>query len=824
MAHDVHAEQLRALIDARRVIPVVGAGVSIATAGLPTWTGLLEDGFRHVAATRTADEDELAAGRDLLETGRLVDAAAHLKALLGHPRGEFPAWLDDVFGAQRDVDTHLLHAIFDLQAPLVVTTNYDRLLSLHHPHNPETVTWRQGARMQAALQRRDGGFVLHLHGVYSDPDSVVFGVADYEALVRDAAYRAVLQALWLSETLLFIGCSFDGLDDPDFRTLVDWAAAAFPTQTATHYALVPSPQITTARSREFLHERRIQLVGYGVGHSELPAWIAGLNPGHERAQAGRAGDARNALIRRGPEAEQTYAKSVAGLTPSGSDVDLAAEAHTLFSAAAASVERSRGQLLTAQRLLRSMVDAGAVERMLAWWQDEGWATKTEHRAPPDGFVDAVKQAGIALFILPGDLLSSLKRRGVAVHERILDRYCAELIDDMERGLPITGEDGYQRENMARILTSFDAVVQADPERVFPPLERGSGVVREDASLLVLREDSVEVRPLDDPPALSARLVHVPGPIRAAAVRFGDEPAIATWNRESLLVWNPRRTANPIAESSLLERDASWIRAVAHDPASDRLRTVVLYSSGFVDELVDLRPTRRERLRQEGRDDGPRVEQAVFGGDGRLFVRLEERSLAEIRDREVVVLLRADELLDELKRFPSLPRADGLRVFEFEAIELDGRRLLLLNAYLDTEPESEGGLVIFLAPEGDRLRVAGIFAPAGKTPIHVALALGDDATPWLHCTLLPEGGDPQDQLLWAHGLMTTAGLVFVEKGSTLTVDRTLVGVVASDAHHGFAADDRGGIYSYTTEDGGSFAEIAPGRDAARRLLRIDWTES
>lgn len=75
--------------------------------------------------------------------------------------------------------------------------------------------------MQTAL--RDGGRSFHLHGHFEEPDSVIFGVDNYEELVNSDAYHTVMRTLWLERTLLFIGCNFDGLTDPDFTKLPDWA-------------------------------------------------------------------------------------------------------------------------------------------------------------------------------------------------------------------------------------------------------------------------------------------------------------------------------------------------------------------------------------------------------------------------------------------------------------------------------------------------------------------------------------------------------------------------------------------------------------------------
>jgi len=98
--------------------------------------------------------------------------------------------------------------------PFVATTNYDRILSLVFPSSWTTATWDQSVPMLTKM--RDGHAILHLHGLYDFPKSVIFSTKSYERLVRRPAYRELMRCLWLQHTLLFIGCSADGLADPDF--------------------------------------------------------------------------------------------------------------------------------------------------------------------------------------------------------------------------------------------------------------------------------------------------------------------------------------------------------------------------------------------------------------------------------------------------------------------------------------------------------------------------------------------------------------------------------------------------------------------------------
>jgi uncharacterized protein HemY len=283
---DTTNPHIRAISDAiaqRRLVPVVGAGVASSTARLPGWVRLVESGLDYVAGVGTHQPEQIAEVRQLLVGGETIGAAQGLKALLHALGGEYRLWLRQTFRNAPDqvVSDRLIGAIRRLSCPLIATTNYDKLLSLLHMPTLEVVTWRSPALMHDALT--EGDAVLHLHGVFDDPASVIFGEDDYNTIVREApAYRDVLRTLWLDRTLLFIGCSFEGIEDPDFLNLLKWSAETFPDTAHKHYALVRNDSINPEVVARFLHDWRIQVVGYGDNYDDLAPFIESLNPNHDQ--------------------------------------------------------------------------------------------------------------------------------------------------------------------------------------------------------------------------------------------------------------------------------------------------------------------------------------------------------------------------------------------------------------------------------------------------------------------------------------------------------------------------------------------------------------
>jgi hypothetical protein len=57
--------------------------------------------------------------------------------------------------------------------------------------------------------------ILHLHGEYRRPESVVLGLASYQKVKDDPHAKAILQCFTLAKTLLFVGCGDTVLDPND---------------------------------------------------------------------------------------------------------------------------------------------------------------------------------------------------------------------------------------------------------------------------------------------------------------------------------------------------------------------------------------------------------------------------------------------------------------------------------------------------------------------------------------------------------------------------------------------------------------------------------
>lgn len=274
-------EDLRQEIAKGHVLVVVGSGVSSGATNknpLASWKGLLEDGIER--CVRKRDERWATRLKEDLTTNNLNDllsVAERVSTELGFPNGrEYRDWLAETVGRLHAQDRSVLEAIRDLGFPLA-TTNYDGLIEevTGHP----AVTWRAGARIKRVLQGEEPG-ILHLHGYWEEPESVVLGIRSYERILGHEHAQAVLRAVQTLKTFLFIGCG-EGLDDPNFGALFEWARLAFKEAGDRHFRLCLDSEEADLLKKDDL----IRPVPYGADHSKLLQFLKDLRTGGEGASS-----------------------------------------------------------------------------------------------------------------------------------------------------------------------------------------------------------------------------------------------------------------------------------------------------------------------------------------------------------------------------------------------------------------------------------------------------------------------------------------------------------------------------------------------------------
>jgi SIR2-like domain len=215
---------LRKAIADRKVIAIIGTGVATRSSGqaLASWKGLLANGIDWCVSYKRPNATEVWAGRQreaLIsdDLDDLLGVAQQVSRKLGAPRdGAYRAWLQRTVGTLKVQQPDVLDALKALDIP-IATTNYDGLIEEVVDWPP--VTWQERSRVEEVLRGGRPG-VLHLHGYWDKPESVVLDIRSYEQVISDAHAQAVLRSLLLNFSLLFIGFG-SGLSDPNFGSLLE---------------------------------------------------------------------------------------------------------------------------------------------------------------------------------------------------------------------------------------------------------------------------------------------------------------------------------------------------------------------------------------------------------------------------------------------------------------------------------------------------------------------------------------------------------------------------------------------------------------------------
>lgn len=281
-----------------RVVAVVGAGVSAATTGgqpCSTWVGLLRSGIKFALESNLIDEQKSVMLTELMDSAITGEADLNLLLSSATAIGGYIAdagqqaqanWYRDTIGQLQIRDPKWIDAIVGLHAP-ILTTNYDTLIEERTGRG--SVTRRDPARFHAAVTRSSDA-IVHLHGLWSDPPSVVLTHNDYTSLLADEVLVSLEKAVSATQSILYVGFG-SGMDDPNFAELLKWHRRAFENSAVEHFRLCRTDELGKLNA---LHcDQNITPIAYGPDYVDLPAFMADLQAIYEVNAVNDIGLARN---------------------------------------------------------------------------------------------------------------------------------------------------------------------------------------------------------------------------------------------------------------------------------------------------------------------------------------------------------------------------------------------------------------------------------------------------------------------------------------------------------------------------------------------------
>lgn len=125
------------------------------------------------------------------------------------------------------------------------------------------------------MLRGDEVAVVHRHGYWDEPESVVLGIRSYEAVLGSAAAQALQMVFALDKTILFVGVG-DGLEDPNWSALRAFLSSGFSGAEYRHYRLCLESELETLAKAH--RQEMIRPLAYGKCHSDLAPFLEGLKP------------------------------------------------------------------------------------------------------------------------------------------------------------------------------------------------------------------------------------------------------------------------------------------------------------------------------------------------------------------------------------------------------------------------------------------------------------------------------------------------------------------------------------------------------------------
>jgi DNA-binding phage protein len=268
---------LQNALERQNLLFIVGTGYSAASSGgaaLATWQGLVHNGIDRalMSGAKPTWADHI---RGLLEYGfsesdmtLILAATTAVVEELGK-RGDYvyPKWLQETVGKLAVVDPALGKAIRSLPFP-ILTTNYDTLLE---NRDRRATDWTKPSEMLQVISGAESRDIGHLHGVWSNPASVIFTAAQYRNLLESEVAQNLQRAASTLKSLVYIGYGA-GLDDPNFESMINWHRQAFVPSPIPHFRLCLNSQLVELEAAH-LNDHIIP-VAYGDLHEDLPAFLA----------------------------------------------------------------------------------------------------------------------------------------------------------------------------------------------------------------------------------------------------------------------------------------------------------------------------------------------------------------------------------------------------------------------------------------------------------------------------------------------------------------------------------------------------------------------
>jgi len=230
----IYHDLVERLAEEENVVLVCGSGLSVSATFINgsfpqelSWLGLLRHGIRQCEDLAPPDEKWGRWAREQQEKvdrGEIFPVAGEIVRFLKEEVSahHYQVWLNEAFAGQKvtnDEVSSAMKGLVSVSQCYVTTTNYDSLLEDMLGRVPLHYSDERSA-IDDYLRKEKHHKVLHWHGHFSRARDVVLDASHYNEIVEKSHLQALLSALAVMKTMLFVGCGVGGLTDPNFGSLL----------------------------------------------------------------------------------------------------------------------------------------------------------------------------------------------------------------------------------------------------------------------------------------------------------------------------------------------------------------------------------------------------------------------------------------------------------------------------------------------------------------------------------------------------------------------------------------------------------------------------
>lgn len=556
-------EKIIDLLKKDEVIPVLGAGVSYATSKIPGWEGFIKQGLEFIKERNLAEEITIEETKKMLDEGDYLQSAEIMKQILNAPYHPFSDWLDNMLHEPDIHSNKLIESIRDLIAPIVLTTNYDKLFYYkYHLNSYNIFNWTNHRLIKRSINKKDDIF-LHLHGIYDEPETVILSQKDYSKLNENEGYKNIISELWSNRSFIFIGCSKNGVLDEDFKTVLNFFEKWFPDLPREHYILLKNDEIVLCAKE--LSRYNIIPVAYGEKHDDLPLFINKLNPNQDKKTQKLnqllneiKADFDKQLINERGELTQNQSKLTSFLQkflPYGvfwMDSLQFATLENVFNSYNQSIQSKKEQFRSIQMYVNALIEVSKLNYYIELW-NSNWGNPQVFEKTD--FILYATLANEYIKKFPKEVLNDIRlKKPYVIHNYYFDGYLQGFIErykliqenDLFNESEYFKDDAYFFENLKRLIDSLKGILEIDAEELYQVIEPAiitSEIIK--PSFLFVSSSEISLRKFTFPFDTYASVKAENGLsfVYAELMSFLDKEIIIGFNSLGVFYWNPIENLN-----------------------------------------------------------------------------------------------------------------------------------------------------------------------------------------------------------------------------------------------------------------------------------------